>query len=334
MNIYSVTFPVLEEYFALCGENKAKARIVYNALYRKRTTDFGLSERVAALLRSEFKFNSIEVLEKRECDDAVKLLFGLGDGNTAESVLMRHDYGNALCVSTQVGCNMGCAFCRSGANKKTRDLLPCEMVLQLLRAEESTGESISRVTLMGVGEPLDNYNNVMDFIEIIRHRHGLGIAPRHITVSTCGIVDKLDICDDFNLAISLHAPNDEIRSRIMPVSKAFGVNRIISFAKEYSAKVKKKLTLEYIMLDGVNDSDGNARELAEIVKGINCYVNLIPYNETGLGFRRSGTERIKSFYSILIRSGVRATVRREFGGDIGAACGQLGAMRGTERETP
>jgi len=327
MNIYNMTFSALEDYFTERGENKAKAKLVYNYIYRKTGE---LSPKVAQMLETDFAFDagasgaSIEIIEKNECADAVKLLFKLHDNNTVEAVLMKHDYGNALCVSTQVGCNMNCAFCQSGAMKKARDLLPFEMVLQLLEAEKFLDEKISRVTLMGIGEPLDNFENVMDFIDIIGHRHGLAIAPRHITISTCGLPRLNEISEiPCNLAISLHAPNDEIRSRIMPVNSAYNIERIIDFAKTR----KKKTTLEYIMLSGVNDSDENAHELAELVRGINCYVNLIPYNETSLDFKRSGADRLKSFYSILIQSGIRATVRREFGGEIKAACGQLSAMR-------
>ncbi|MCL2698463.1 MAG: 23S rRNA (adenine(2503)-C(2))-methyltransferase RlmN [Oscillospiraceae bacterium] len=325
MNIYNMTFPALEAYFSERGENSAKAKIVYNYIYKKIGA---LSERVCQMLKADFEFDGVRIIRKNECAEAVKFLFELHDGNTVEAVLMRHDYGNALCVSTQVGCNMGCAFCQSGAAKKVRDLQPFEMVLQLLKAEEELGERINRVTLMGIGEPLDNFNNVMDFIDIIGHRHGLSAAPRHITVSTCG-VPKLDELRDIscNIAISLHAPNNEIRSRLMPVNKSYNIEKIMSFTKSR----KKKTTLEYIMLDGVNDSDESARELANLVHGVNCYINLIPYNETGLGFARPGAERISSFYSILIQSGIRAVVRKEFGGELKAACGQLRAERAEEK---
>ncbi|MCL2638072.1 MAG: 23S rRNA (adenine(2503)-C(2))-methyltransferase RlmN [Oscillospiraceae bacterium] len=335
MNIYNMTFPALEAYFSERGENKAKAKIIYNALYKKRTSDFELSPRVTEMLQHDFTFESIKIIEKSSCPNAVKLLFGLHDNNAIEAVLMRHDYGNALCISTQVGCNMSCAFCQSGqrdaapktargAGNKIRDLFAYEMVLQLLEAEKNLGEKISRVTLMGIGEPLDNLENVMDFINIIGHPHGLDIAPRHITISTCGL-PKLDELSEIscNLAISLHAPNDEIRSRIMPVNSAYSIEKIIAFSRTR----KKKTTLEYIMLSGVNDSDDCAHELADLVRGINCYVNLIPYNETSLSFARSSAERIKSFYSILIQSGIRAVVRKEFGGELKAACGQLRAER-------
>jgi 23S rRNA (adenine2503-C2)-methyltransferase len=319
-----MTFHALEAYFSERGENKAKAKIIFNNLYRKRITNFDLSSRINEILKKDFNFESIKIIEKSSCSNAVKLLFGLYDNNSVEAVLMRHDYGNALCISTQVGCNMGCVFCQSGAMKKVRDLQPFEMVLQLLKAEEELGEKINRVTLMGIGEPLDNFENVMDFINIIGHRHGRGTAPRHITISTCG-VPKLDELHEIscNLAISLHAPNNEIRSRLMPVNNAYSIENIIDFTKTR----KKKTTLEYIMLAGINDSDDNARELAELVRGVNCYINLIPYNETSLNFARSSTERMANFYSILIQSGIRAVVRKEFGSELKAACGQLSSER-------
>jgi len=296
---------------------------------------------VINLLEADFSFGVFNTFEKVSCPNAEKFLFALYDGNAIESVLMRHDYGNALCISTQVGCNMGCAFCNSGRRNslpdsaeaspaKIRDLLPYEMVLQILRAEEAfrVKPKISRVTLMGIGEPLDNFENVKDFIDIIHHRHGLDIAPRHITVSTCGTV-RLDELhrSSYNIAISLHAPNNELRGQIMPCNAAFGLDKIIEFARRYSERQKKKITFEYVMLENMNDSDNHARELAELIKGLYCYVNLIPYNETKLGFKRPNPERISSFYSILIQSGVRAVVRKEFGGEIKAACGQLCAER-------
>jgi len=325
-----MTFPALEAYFEERGETRVKAKTVYNFLYKNRGN---LSDKINRMLEADFKFNSIEILETVSCSDAVKFLFRLKDNNTVEAVLMRHDYGNALCVSTQVGCNMNCAFCQSGQHKKVRDLQAYEMLSQLLEAEKFLGEKISRVTLMGIGEPLDNFENVMDFISIIGHQHGLSIAPRHITISTCGLacLDKLYDAP-CNLAISLHAPNDEIRSRIMPVNKAFNIARIIDFTKTR----KKKTTLEYIMLSGVNDTDENAHELVNLILGTNCYVNLIPYNEiSGTHkcvpyFTRSSAERIASFYSILIQNKIRAVVRKEFGGDIKAACGQLRAERAEE----
>jgi 23S rRNA (adenine2503-C2)-methyltransferase len=330
LNIYGITYNALEMYFSARGENKAKAKLAYNYLYKNGE----ISDRISAMLNDDFTFGGAEVLDKKETSDTVKLLLGLDDKNAVEAVIMRHDYGSALCVSTQAGCNMGCAFCRSNEGGKVRDLLASEMVLQILKAEEFLGEKVRRVTLMGVGEPLDNFGNVMNFISIIGHPHGLGIAPRHITISTCGVA-RLDELRGIscNIAISLHAPDDEIRSQIIPANKAYNVGRIMDFTRAR----RKKTTLEYVLLAGVNDSDECAFKLAELVRGVNCYVNLIPYNETGLGFAKPDAERTRSFYSILIQNGIRATVRREFGGDISAACGQLRATyctQTTERKQP
>ncbi|MCL1822773.1 MAG: 23S rRNA (adenine(2503)-C(2))-methyltransferase RlmN [Oscillospiraceae bacterium] len=354
-NIYNLTFTALENYFIEHGENHSKAaskaKIIYNYLYRN--IPHGLSERITNLLERDFdcNFNFVEITEQRNSEDAVKFLFELKSGETpaaggiasacnaaVEAVLMRHDYGNALCISTQVGCNMGCAFCQSSTQKKIRNLEPYEMVLQILKAQEANGEKISRLTLMGIGEPLDNYENVKDFIDIIGHKDGLSIAPRHITVSTCGLVPEMKrlLSEKIpcNLAVSLHAPNDEIRSRLMPVNQVYGINELLAAVREITAVKNKKTTLEYIMLDGVNDSDDCARELVSLLKGIYCYVNLIPYNETNLGFKRSSADRIKAFYSILIQGGIRAVVRREFGGEIKAACGQLRADVGANIVRP
>lgn len=323
-NIYDMTYAALGDYFLQRGQNKAKAKIIFNYLYKNIPHNLG--KKITDMLAFDFSCGKIEILDMKSSADTVKFLFGLHDGNTIETVLMRHGYGSALCVSTQVGCNMGCAFCKSGENKKIRDLLPHEMVLQILKTEEALGERISRVTLMGVGEPLDNYENTADFINIIGHRHGLGIAPRHITVSTCGLLPEIKRLQEdeipCNLAVSLNAPNDEIRSRLMPINKTYNINLLLEVIPK-----NKKTTLEYVLLDGVNDSDENARELVNLIGGINCYINLIPYNETGLKFKRPDAEIIKSFYEILIQGGVRTVVRKEFGADIKAACGQLRAER-------
>lgn len=332
MNIYNFTYTALENYFESISENKAKAKIVFNRLYKNRISSFKditeLNERVTERLSGELLFGRLAVLDVRNGTEAAKLLFGLDDGNTIEAVLMRHDYGNGLCVSTQIGCNMGCVFCESGRLKKIRDLEACEMVLQVLGAEQALNEKISHVTLMGIGEPLDNYGNVSEFIDIIGHQQGLDIAARHITISTCGLVSQMEMLaaknTHNNLAVSLHAPNDEIRNALMPINRAYGIKRLMEAVKAYSDAKNKKTTLEYVLLKDINDSDICAHELCGLIKEIKCYVNLIPYNETSsLGYERPEKERIAAFYDILIRNGIRATVRREFGGGLKAACGQL-----------
>lgn len=332
MNIYNFTYHELENYFVSLSENKAKAKIIFNRLYKNKIASFGeiteLNGRITEKLSSEMQINRLKVLDVRNGGEAAKILFGLEDGNAVEAVLMRHDYGNGLCVSTQVGCNMGCVFCESGRLKKIRDLKAYEMVLQIIGAEQALNEKVSRVTLMGIGEPLDNFGNVSDFIDIVGHQQGMDIAARHITVSTCGLIPGIEALASKqthnNLAVSLHAPNDEIRNILMPINKAYGVKRLIETVKKYSQVKNKKTALEYILLKGINDSDICAHELCDLIKDVKCYINLIPYNETGfLNYERPEKDRIAAFYDILIKSGIRATVRREFGGELKAACGQL-----------
>ena len=241
---------------------------------------------------------------------------------------MNHDYGNSLCISSQVGCNMGCKFCESGRRKKVRNLTTGEMVEQILKVEDESNLRISHVVIMGIGEPFDNYDNICNFIKIINHSKGLNIGARHITVSTCGLVPKiLDFANfpyQVNLAISLHAPNDELRKEIMPIAKAYPLKDLMNAIKIYLEKTNRRVTFEYIMLNGVNDSIDNALELANLLKGINAYVNLIPYNETeALQFKRSNPLTIAKFYDILKKNNITVTIRREFGGTISAACGQL-----------
>ena len=241
---------------------------------------------------------------------------------------MFNDYGNSLCISTQVGCNMECAFCESGKLKKVRNLTVSEMVLHIIKIEKIMDLRISHVVLMGIGEPFDNYDNVIDFIKIINDERGIGIGARHITVSTCGLVPKILEFSDFplqiNLAISLHAPNNEIRNKIMPINKAYSLEQLIPALKTYINKTNRRLTFEYILLKDINDSEECALELAKLVRGMNCYINLIPYNETNnIDFKRTNTIQIMRFYDILKKNNVGVTIRKEFGSKISAACGQL-----------
>ena len=271
---------------------------------------------------------SLKIMDILTDVDVHKYLFQLSDGEKVEAVLMKHDYGNSICVSTQVGCNMGCTFCESGRLKKRRNLEAYEMVLQLLMVEEHLGERISHVVLMGIGEPFDNYENVMKFIDIINHPKGMAIGARHITISTCGIIPKIKEFmkekRQVNLAISLHAPNDTLRSRLMPINKAYPLTELIPVLKEYVDETHRRLTFEYIMLKGINDQKVHAIELAKLLRGINCYVNLIPYNETShIEYEKSSKERILQFYDTLKKEKINVTIRREFGSKVMAACGQL-----------
>ena len=334
MNIYDYTIKQLEDYFISKGEKKFKAVQVFEWLYQKRVKSFdemtNIKKEVISYLKEDFKINSLEILTKQEDVDVIKYLFKLEDNNKIEAVLMKHDYGNSLCVSSQVGCNMGCRFCESGRLKKVRNLNTSEMVLQLLKIEEDLNIRISHLVLMGIGEPFDNYENVINFIDIINTPKGIALGSRHITVSTCGIIPKIkEFIKDgkqVNLAISLHASNDKLRNELMPISKVYKLDDLMKTIKEYIKQTNRRVTFEYILLKGVNDKYENAVELAKLLKGMNCYVNLIPYNETShIEFKKSDQNTILKFYDTLKKNNIGVTIRREFGKKVSAACGQLRA---------
>ncbi len=333
MNFYSQTLAMLRDYFISFGENPAKAKIVFRAMYEDRCPSFGdiphLSEPIKAKLREDFSVADLELIKKSENDTTCKFLFRLSDGHTIETVLMKHDYGNGVCISTQVGCNMDCVFCESGKLKKVRNLETHEMVRQVLYIKDILQIPVSHIVLMGIGEPFDNYDNVMDFIGIITAQPGVSIAARHITISTSGLTPAILRYAERetvnSLAISLHAPNDELRNKLMPINRAYPIGGLIDSAKRYLENGNnKKVTFAYILLKDINDTDSCAFELAELLGGINCYVNLIPYNKTrSTDFEPSTKERIAAFFDILKKRGINVTVRREFGSDMNAACGQL-----------
>jgi len=333
-SIYDISFADLEEFFVNNGYKKFKAKQVYDWLYKKRVKSFSdmhnISKSVIELLNNNFYFSDIKILTKKEDTDVKKYLFGLSDNNKVEAVLMYHDYGNSLCISTQVGCNMGCAFCESGRLKKVRNLESFEMVMQILKIEADINDRITHVVLMGIGEPFDNYDNVINFIDIINDNNGIALGSRHITVSTCGIVPKIREFTKYdkqvNLAISLHAPNNDIRNKIMNINKAYKIEELIDSIKDYIKVTNRRVTFEYIMLKGVNDTRECAIELSCLLKGINCYVNIIPYNETShIEFKKSSKSSILEFYDILKKNNISVTIRREFGSKVSAACGQLRA---------
>ena len=276
-------------------------------------------------IENEFRAQIEKVLKG---PDVKKFLFRLLDDEKIEAVLMEHNYGLSVCVSSQVGCNMGCKFCESGRLKKVRNLDAYEIVEQILLIQNYIKKKVNSVVIMGIGEPFDNYDNIIKFIKIINDAKGLAIGARHITVSTCGLIPKIyefsNLDLQVNLAISLHGATDEVRNKIMPVNKVYNIDKLIIAIRDYIAKTNRRVTIEYVMLNMVNDRKSDALALIRLLKGMNVYVNLIPYNETeNIGFSKSSKERIDQFYNCLKSEGLNVTVRREFGGNIKAACGQL-----------
>ena len=328
---YGYTRADFENYLISVDEKPTKAKIIIERLYREKISDFAemtdINAKTIEKLSRDFYFGKLKILDKKEDETVAKFLFELADGNKIETVVMKHDYGNGLCISTQVGCNMGCKFCESGKLKKVRNLTSAEMVQQVTTALSQIQNGISHIVVMGIGEPFDNYDNLIRFIDIVTDQRGLDIGSRHITVSTCGIVPKIEEYlardNQNNLAISLHSADSDTRSMIMPINKAYDMSEIIEVIRK-SDNIRKKITFEYIMLDGINDSDDDALKLCDLLKGINCYVNLIPYNETSNSvYKASSKDRIAAFYDILKKHKTKVTIRREFGASINAACGQL-----------
>ena len=330
-DIYNLTYEKFSDYLFSIGEKRSKADILFPAFYRDNITDFkeaSVKDSLSLLLKKEFYFGEITCIDKKCSDSADKYLFKLKDGNLAETVLMKHEYGNNICVSTQVGCNMGCAFCRSGRLKKVRNLETAEMVEQLLYVTKESGRKIGGIAIMGIGEPLDNYESVADFIDIAMYQKGFDIGLKHITLSTCGIVPKIyelaKLHLGITLSVSLHAPNDEIRQKTMPIARKYSIEELLQSCRDYFGTTGRRVTFEYSMISGVNDSDENARELANRLSGMNCHVNLIPVNTVeGTGYIKSNIKRQQSFIDILAEKNITATVRRTLGSDINASCGQL-----------
>ncbi len=331
-NIYGMTRTDLENYFQNLGEKKFKAIQVLEWLYQKKSNNVlewsNLKKDLRDKISEDLSFARPKIIKKEADTLTRKYLFELEDKNYIEAVVMFHDYGNSLCVSSQVGCNMGCSFCESGRLKKVRNLETFEMVSQILEIEADLKLRISSVVIMGIGEPLDNFDNVMNFINIINDAKGLAIGIRHITLSTSGLVPKIyDLMNkdlQINLAISLHAPNDNLRSKIMKVNNVYNISQLLTAIKDYIARTNRRVTIEYVMLKGVNDSKECALELANLLKGLNIYVNLIPYNETNhLEYKKSDPKTISEFCETLKNNKINVTIRKEFGSKISAACGQL-----------
>lgn len=333
-NIYDYSLSNLTEIMLYLGYKKFAALQVYDWLYKKRVKSFdemtNIKKELVNYLKENYTIGTLEIVRIQKDIDVRKYLFNLSDNQKVEAVYMHHDYGHSLCISTQVGCNMSCAFCESGRLKKVRNLTSGEMTEQIIKIEEDLGFRITHLVLMGIGEPFDNYDNVMNFIDIINEPKGIELGARHITISTSGIVPKIKEFTNqdkqINLAISLHAPNNEIRNKIMPVNKAYPIESLMDSIKKYIDKTNRRVTFEYIMIKDINDSKETALELANLLKGINCYVNLIPYNETShIEFKKSSKEQIMKFYDVLKKNKINVTVRKEFGSKVDAACGQLRA---------
>lgn len=330
----SLSLEELKEQIAALGEPAFRAGQIYDWLHAKQVGDFAqmsnISHKLQAELCSKFYIPCIKIKKKlvSSLDGTVKYLYELEDGECVESVLMRYKHGNTVCISTQAGCRMGCRFCASTLAGLKRNLRPSEMLGQVTGTARDIGERVSNIVLMGIGEPLDNFENVLRFLELVSHKTGPNIGLRHISLSTCGLVDKIDALAQkklqLTLSVSLHAPNDEIRRQTMPVSRKWSIQELIRSCRDYANSTGRRISFEYALINGVNDSDANAAELASLLSGLLCHVNLIPVNEVKeRGYTRTGQKQVERFQSILERRGIPTTVRRRLGADINAACGQL-----------
>jgi 23S rRNA (adenine2503-C2)-methyltransferase len=336
--IYDYTLDQLQEWMKENGEPAFRAGQLFDWLYVKRVRQFEEMSNLPAPLRNmldeQFQFVTLTEITKMESKDGtVKFLFGLHDAHAIETVVMKHNYGNSICVTTQVGCRIGCTFCASTIGGLKRDLTAGEIVAQVVTAQQmmdANGERISSIVIMGSGEPFENYDATMAFLRIMIHEKGLNIGQRHITVSTSGIVPSIykfaEENTQINLAISIHAPNDALRSKLMPVNRRFPFDEVMESLRYYIAKTGRRVTFEYALIGGVNDRPEHAEELADVLQGLLCHVNLIPVNHVPeRNYVRTPREDIFEFQRILERKKINATIRREQGHDIAAACGQLRA---------
>lgn len=338
ISLYDQTYTGLKEFSIAQGWKAYRGHQIFRWLYRQRVMSIDemsdLKKETRDVLKEHFTLAPLTLKDKQVSKDGTrKYLFSLDDGSLIESVLMSYEFGKSICVTTQVGCNMGCDFCASGLLKKKRDLTAGEMVAQVLMVQkdlDELDERLSHIVVMGTGEPFDNYENLMRFLSIVNDDQGLGIGARHITISTCGVVPRIyDFANEhtqYNLAISLHAPNDELRNKLMPINRAYPLSELMKAIAYYCSENNRRLTFEYILLRNVNDQKEHVQQLAKLVKGMNAYVNLIPYNAVDEhGYQGVDHKHAMYFYDALMRLGVRCTIRKEHGGDIDAACGQLRA---------
>lgn len=327
----------LEEYLKSLGQPKFRAKQLFT-WFSKGVKSFeemsNIPKSLGEKLSAEGYINSLKLLSKQvsAIDGTIKYLWELRDGNAIETVLMRYDHGNTVCISSQVGCRQGCAFCASTIGGLVRDLTPSEMLDEVLYSQLDSGERISNIVIMGIGEPLDNYDNVIRFLRLVNHPDGLNIGMRHISLSTCGIIEGMDrlAAEDLQitLAVSLHAPDDETRSRLMPANRKSGVNEVVAACKRYFERTGRRISFEYSMIDGVNDSTAQAEKLARIAVKTGAHINLIPLNHVEeREFGPSTKENLKAFCRVLEANGANYTIRRKLGGDVDASCGQLRRKR-------
>ena len=341
MNLKSMTQPEIGAVLKELGQPAFRAKQVYSWLHKgvKSYDEMtNLPKGLRDVLSEKYPIHPPKVVRKQESarDGTIKYLWQLQDGNCVETVLMRYHYGNTVCISTEVGCGMGCAFCASTIGGLVRRLEPYEMLDEVLFTQIDSGLPISHIVLMGIGEPLDNFDNVMRFLELVNSEEGMNISMRHISLSTCGLVPKIDELAkrklQISLAVSLHGPNDEIRNKIMPVNKAYPIDVLLEACRRYYAATSRRIHFEYAMIDGVNDSEANAKELLRRLKGLPAHVNMIPLNHVEESpLKPSSKAAVAKFQKILEDGGVTATVRRTLGGDIDASCGQLRRKYNKER---
>ncbi len=332
-DIKSMTLSELSDFVTSNGFPRFRAKQIFDWL-NKNITSFDEMRNIPTDLRQFLEISSyisVANIEKKlvsRYDNTVKYLFSFNDGECVEAVVMSYKFGHTICISSQIGCKMGCTFCATGKSGFSRNLSPSEMLAQIEAAQRDLGVRISNIVLMGMGEPLDNYDNVIRFIELVSSNSGLNIGTRHITLSTCGIVPKIyELAKHrfgITLSVSLHAPNDQIRRKTMPIARTYSIDELLQACRDYFKTTGRRVSFEYSMISGVNDSDANARELAQRLEGMNCHVNLIPVNTVeGTGYIKSNIKRQQSFIDILAEKNITATVRRTLGSDINASCGQL-----------
>ncbi|MCH5323593.1 MAG: 23S rRNA (adenine(2503)-C(2))-methyltransferase RlmN [Eubacterium sp.] len=330
IDILSLTYDELQTSLVNIGEQKFRARQIYDWLHEKKLQEFSKMSNLSAQLKSKseekFWINSIKIQKRlvSDLDNTVKYLYRLSDGEQVETVLMEYKHGNSICISTQVGCKMGCKFCASTKAGYVRNLLPSEMLLQIYESERDSGRKINHVVLMGIGEPLDNFDNVIKFLRLLEEKPDMSL--RHISLSTCGLVDRIyelaELKLGITLSVSLHAPTDELRSSVMPINNRYNISELMKACRYYFDTTGRRISYEFALIDGVNDNKETAESLIKLLKGQNCHVNLIPVNDIKDGvFSRS--KSVESFKNMLCSGGLNATVRRTLGADISAACGQL-----------